>query len=109
MTVGLSIGKLDRRITFQQSTQGQGLHGEPTEIWSDFATVWANAYSGSGREFTEARQVNAEISMQFQIRYIDGLSATMRILYNGAYYDIDRISEVGRHDRIDIFAKARQA
>ena len=33
----------------------------------------------------------------------------MRILYDGLYYDIVHISEVGRRDRIDIFAKARQA
>jgi SPP1 family predicted phage head-tail adaptor len=104
----LQIGKLDRRITLQRSTQGQGLHGEPIETWSDFATVWANAYSGSGREFSAARQVNAEVSMQFQIRYLDGLTTTMRILFEGKFFDIDRFSEVGRRERIDIFAKARQ-
>lgn len=104
----LQIGKYDRRITLQQSIQGQGLYGEPIETWFDFATVWGNAYSGPGREFTAARQVNAEVSVQFQIRYLDGLTATMRILFEGKYFDIDHFSEVGRRDRIDIFAKARQ-
>lgn len=104
----LQIGKMDRRITIEQPTETQGSMGETLTTWSTFAEVWANAYSGSGREFVAARQINAEVSMQFQIRYIAGITATMRILYDGAYFDIDRISEVGRRERIDIFAKARQ-
>jgi SPP1 family predicted phage head-tail adaptor len=105
----LSIGKLDRRITIQQPTPGAGLHGEPTETWSDFATVWANAYAGPGKEFVAARQINAEVSMQFQIHWISDLSTTMRIFYDGKYFDIVDIAEVGRRERINIFAKARQA
>ena len=104
----LPIGKLDRQITIEQATQGEGPYGEPTETWTPFATVWANAYSGSGKEFVAARQVNAEVSMQFQIRWLAGVSATMRILYDGAYYDIVSLSEVGRRERLNIFAKARQ-
>jgi SPP1 family predicted phage head-tail adaptor len=104
----LPIGKLDRRITIEQATQGVGPFGEPVETWAALATVWANAYAGSGKEFVAARQINAEVSMQFQIRWIADLSTTMRILYDGKYFDIVDIAEVGRHERLNIFAKARQ-
>lgn len=104
----LQIGKYDRRITIQALTAGQGVTGAPTETWTDYLTVWANQYS-SGRELEAAKQINAEISTQFQIRYISGLSATMRIIYDGLQYDIDHIIEVGRRDRLNIFAKARHA
>ena len=104
----LPPGRLDRRITIQSLTQTQGKYGELLDTWSDFATVWANKNEDGGREFAAARQVNAEISTQFQIRYLEGLSAKMRILCDGRYYDIDRISEVGRRERLNIFAKARQ-
>ena len=80
----LQIGKLDRRITLQSLTQTQGEYGELIDTWSDVATVWANAYAGAGKEFVAARQVNAEVSMQFQIRYSN------------------------RVGRLNIFAKARQ-
>jgi hypothetical protein len=33
---------------------------------------------------------------------------TMRILYDGKYFDIVDIAEVGRRERLNIFAKARQ-
>jgi SPP1 family predicted phage head-tail adaptor len=105
----LPIGKLDRRITIQSLTQEQGAdYGEPTESWDDWATVWANVYSGAGRELEAARQVTAEIDTQFQIRWIEGLTPTMRILYEGRVYDIHRIQEVGRRERWNIYAKARQ-
>lgn len=102
----LQIGKYDRRITIQALIAGQGDNGAPTEAWTDLDTVWANAYS-SGRELEAAKQINAEISTQFQIRYRSGLSATMRVLWEGRYYDIDHITEIGRRDRLNIFAKAR--
>lgn len=108
MTPILPIGKLDRTITIQELTQGVGSeYGEPTETWTTWATVWANVYCGGGREFEQARQITAEIDTQFQIRYITGLLPTMRIVYDGRYYDIHRIDEVGRRNRWNIWAKAR--
>jgi len=104
----LPIGKLDRRITLQGLTQTQGEYGELIDTWADVATVWANAYAGAGKEFVAARQVNAEVSMQFQIRWMT-VSTTMRILYDGKYFDIVDIAEVGRRERLNIFAKARQS
>ena len=109
MPKSLDIGKLDRRITIQSLTQGSGSpYGEPTQTWTTWATVWANVYSGGGREFEAARQITAEIDTQFQVRWIDGLTPTMRILYEGRTYDILRIQEVGRRERWNIWTKARQ-
>ncbi len=105
----LPVGKLDRRITIQESVRGVGAaYGEPTQTWTDWATVWANVYSGAGRELEAARQITAEIDTQFQIRYVAGLKPTMRISYEGRIYDIYRIEEVGRRNRWNIWAKARQ-
>ena len=104
----LPIGKLDRQITLEQLTQGQGSpYGEPTQSWTTWKEVWANVYSGGGREFDAARQLNAEIDTQFQIRWVDGVRPTMRILYDGTHYDIYRVQEVGRRQRLNIWAKAR--
>ena len=105
----MEIGKMDRRITIQVLTQGVGSdYGEPTQNWNDWLTCWANVYYGGGREFEAARQLNAEISIQFQIRYVAGLSNTMRILYEEKYFDVDRFDEVGRRNRWNIWAKARR-
>lgn len=105
----LEIGKLDRLITIQELTQGKGTrYGEPTETWTDWATVWANVYSGGGREFEAARQITAELDTQFQIRWLSGLKPTMRILYEDRVYEILRIQEVNRRERLNVWTKARQ-
>jgi SPP1 family predicted phage head-tail adaptor len=103
------ISKMDAQILIQKLSTGQGAdYGEATERWTDYATVWANVYSGSGRELEMARQISAEIDTQFQIRWIDGMRTTMRIIHEGRAYDIKRIQEIGRRDRLNIFATARQ-
>jgi SPP1 family predicted phage head-tail adaptor len=104
----LEIGKLDRLITIQALTQSTGTeYSEPLESWADWAKVWANVYSGAGREFEMARQITAEIDTMFQIRYRSGVVDTMRISYDGRIYDIYRIQEVNRKRRLNVFCKAR--
>lgn len=105
----VTLGKMDRRITIQKLIQGIGpTYREPTETWATWATVWANVYSGSSRELDAARQISVEVDTQFQIRWLEGLSESMRIVYQGVNYHIYNIQEVGRRDRINIFAKAKQ-
>jgi SPP1 family predicted phage head-tail adaptor len=105
----MNIGRMDREIVIETPTFSQSdEYGEPTTTWATWNTVWANVYTGGGREFEAAQQTNAEIDTQFQIRYVAGLSPKMRISYNSQYYDILRIEEVGRRNRWNIWAKARQ-
>jgi SPP1 family predicted phage head-tail adaptor len=99
---------MDTRIVIDHSVETVGEFGEILKTWATFATVWANKYEGGGRELVAAKQVNAEITTQFQIRYMSGLSTKMRIVVDGLYYDIASILEVVRRERMTIFAKARQ-
>ena len=101
--------RMDRRIVIQLITDGvHPVSGQPTKTPTTFATVWASVVPWQGREFTAAGQLSAEIDTRFHIRWISGLSATMRILYDGITFEIVRFEEVGRHDRLNIYAKGRQ-
>lgn len=105
----MPIGKLDRTIIIENPTETKGsTFGEIQRSWATWHTCAANVYFGGGREFESARQINAEIDSQFQIRWVTGLTAKMRINYDGRYYDIVRIQEIGRKNRINIWATARQ-
>lgn len=104
----LQAGRMDKQIVIQEPTDSQGDdYGDLQQSWGTFATVYANVYEGPGREIDEARQINAEITTQFHIRYLSGLSPKMRIYYNSRYYEIFSIREIGRQSRVNIFAKAR--
>jgi SPP1 family predicted phage head-tail adaptor len=101
--------RLDRLITIQSLTKAQGpIYGEPTETYSEWKTVWACVTPWQGREFNKAGQITAEVDTKFHIRYLAGMSPTMRIIHDGLSYDIYRIEEAGRHDRLNIYAKARR-
>lgn len=101
-------GNLDRRITIEQATETQNAVGEPIVTWSTFATLWASKRDVTGREPFTSQERYAEVDTIFKIRWIDDLSAKMRISYDGRYYDIIRFNELGRKEAIEIMATARQ-
>lgn len=106
----VSIGSMDRRITIQKLFQGVGsTYGEPTETWVDWSTCWAAVEELTGRELAEARQISAEITTKFTIRWVDRLSPTMRIVYSGQTFDIHHIAELGRKEYWAVYGKARRS
>lgn len=110
--MALEVGKLDRRITIQSATTAPDAYGEPIETWSDLATLWAQVVPLGGREFFEARQVNAEQTVRFRIRYRADITREMRVIYDGLTYGIEAAEEDRRFDRLEallITAVARVA
>lgn len=105
----LPIGRRDKRIIIQKLQEGQGEdYGEGTESFTDWASIWAALLPSSGREMYLARQRNAEVEAGFQIGFTHGLMATMRIYYDGRYYDIFHIEEVGRREAHNIYGIAQR-
>ena len=98
-------GRLDRLITIEQNTPTT-TSGEPVPAWATFATVYAMKSDQRGREFFDAQQVVAERTTVFRIRWLAGVTELMRIVFDSITYDIKAISEVGRHDALDLFCTA---
>jgi SPP1 family predicted phage head-tail adaptor len=109
MLKGIDPGKLDRRITLQSRTTAANAYNEPIETWATLATVWASIdypLTGSGETFQDAIN-QAATNITFTIRHRDDVGFVERISYNGDTYDIERISETGRNDHLQIQAKRR--
>lgn len=90
------IGKLDRRITFQEEVSSTNTHNE-AEIseWQNVVTVWANVRDvdiAPNREYFIAEQITPRRTLQFTIRYRSGLNEKMRILFDGQYFGIVSIN-----------------
>lgn len=102
----MQSARLDRKITLQQSITTQDTYGEPDVTWSDYADVWAEVRTQSGREIFSAGKV-AEVDAIFKIRYISSLDETWRIVYGSRNYDIKSIKELGRQDGLEILARAQ--
>lgn len=102
----MRAGKLDRRIVLQAFTTTQDGYGEENESWSTFATVWAQVMPFTGRERFVADQVSGEADTRFRIRWRSDIDVTQRIVYDGDTYDIEGVIEIGRHEGLEILAKA---
>lgn len=105
----MRAGELDRRIVIETPTDTQDSAGGPTQTWATFATVWAKVIPLRGQEYFAANQNNTQVDSTFRIRWLSGVTATMRISYDGEYWDIQHIAEIGRQEGLDLLARVHQA
>ena len=103
----MRAGRLDRRVTIQARTLTRNAYGEQVETWADVATVWGEKNDLKGREFLAARQLSADITTRFRLRYRADVTVQHRLVCEAVTYDINQVSEIGRRAGLDLFATAR--
>lgn len=86
----MRIGALRHRVTLQaEQPQRDPATGSTFKGWANFATgVPAEVVPLSGREFIAAGARQAEVAARATIRYQPGVLPTMRLLFDGATYEI---------------------
>ena len=93
---------LRHRITIQAKGEVIDANGDVSVGWSDFAAdVPASWLAGPGREYMAAEAIRAETVGRFEIRYLPGVTAQMRILWDGAVYAIKappQVDPTGRRE-----------
>lgn len=90
----MEVGELRHRITFQKLITTTNENGFEVEDWIDIKTVWSAAANLNGKEFFEAATVQAETTVKFTIRFIDGIDESMRILFKEKIYNITFIDNI---------------
>lgn len=112
----MKAGDLNRSITIQAQQSGVDAAGQPLDVWTSVATVWANVKGETGMASIRKTLPRDGVAMSldaysFRIRFLTGIVAGMRVLYDGATFDIlqvrmdyagrvwtDLVCEAGRHD-----------
>lgn len=87
----MRCGNLRHKIVIQTTTPTQSGSGALTDVWSTYATLRAEIEPKGGREFFDARQVNAEIDIVFNVRYYSGITPKMRVSWNSRTFDIQSV------------------
>lgn len=87
----MNIGKLDKRIKIQAPGPVQDDIGEMVPGWTQFATVWASMVDISGSEYIAAGGTQDVAVTKIGIRYLAGVSPSMRILHGSDIYLIDAV------------------
>lgn len=104
----MPAGMLDRKINIEQLVVTRDGMGSAIEQYStQYANVPANMKPFTGREkykVESAREMTYK-QYKFTIRYIAGLTQKHRILFEGEYYDILFIADIGRRQDVEILAQ----
>jgi SPP1 family predicted phage head-tail adaptor len=98
----MQAGKLDRVITIERSTYVDDGYGNQTYVWSPIATLRAQVIQATTEEFMRAWGVSSEIAIIFRTRYLDGVSLSDRIRYEGEFLNIKEVKELGRRRGLEI-------
>ena len=81
-------GKLRQVITYRQKTQTVDDYGGPVETWADFATVRASVAPLIGKDMLNSMAAQSTAEMRINHRYLAGVTSAMRIVWEGAEYEI---------------------
>lgn len=96
----MRAGKLRHRISIERAIETQdSSYNEPTSQWVLFAEVSASISPLNGRELIRAKQVELKTDTEIMIRYLDGLSPKMRIVYRDRVFEILSIINTEERNR----------
>lgn len=98
-------GRLDRLITIQRKLTTKNSTGNESESYYDLINLWSSMRAYTGTEKTESSEIVASGFYVFKSRYSNNVKPKDRISYNGNYYDIVSVIELGRKDGLEITAK----
>lgn len=101
----MRAGELDRLITIEQVTESRDAVGGTVLTWSTLAQVRAKVKPIAGREYYSADRINAQIDALFTIYFRSDVTEKMRISYDSKYWDIQRITEIGRRRGLEISSR----
>ena len=95
----MNIGEMRHRITFQMIVSTVNENGFEVEEKQEFKTVWAAIANLHGREYFAAMAVQAENTVKFTVRYLEGIDQNMKILFQGKTYAITAIDNIKYKNR----------
>jgi SPP1 family predicted phage head-tail adaptor len=88
---------LGTRIVIQQRATSQTARGQQVREWTDVCTVWSRVRQANGREVLAGQAINAAVSAVIEIRWRDGVSASMRVVDGSRIYNVEAVVDKGRH------------
>lgn len=98
----MRAGQLKNRITIQQKVNGKDALGQTVDQWVDVCTVRAEIRDMSGKEYQSSQAEQVQTDCKILIRYRKDITADMRVLCNGTYYDIKAVLEDVKRTRLEL-------
>jgi SPP1 family predicted phage head-tail adaptor len=97
----MQAGKLRHKVTIEQLLVGSPQdtpEGAPDAAWTIILPdIWAAVEPLQGRELFAAQEHHSEVTTRIRIRYRPGITAAMRVAFDGRLYNIRSI--IDREER----------
>jgi len=90
----INVGKFNRKIDFVTTTDGTNTAGDTILIPAVFKSTLASMEVVDGRDYFEAKKLQAELTYMFTTRYLRGLTPDMTIQYQGRTFLIHDILNI---------------
>lgn len=84
----MEAGKLNKRIVIQRQIKKPTASNQQVGEWVDVCTVWAQVKSSSPGSINYEGAVQHEATHKFYIRKRKGITAQMRILWDGRTFNL---------------------
>jgi SPP1 family predicted phage head-tail adaptor len=94
----MKAGTLKHQIIIKYPTE-VNTGGEIISTWVEFDTIRAEVLPKRGSEYWAAKQLIDEEPKIFHIRYLEGVTAKMRVYFNDIAYDIKHVQNVEMRNR----------
>lgn len=99
-------GKYRHQVYLQAPAKTFDTEGQEVVTWTTVATVWAEIVPLTGREYFQAKAVNAEIADRVTLRYRRGIKTTWRLLYGVRALEIISVADVEeKHIELELLCK----
>lgn len=87
----MRAGDLRNRITIERQTTDKDACGQPLEVWTPVAMVWADIRSPTGMSAIRADAQAAVVKNSIRIRWRTDIEAGMRAVYGATVYEIGAV------------------
>jgi len=102
----LQAGTLNRQVTIEQRNLVKDTFGQQVETWTTFATTRASIEPLSGAQVVAAGAQLGETMVQVVMRWRPGVTAAMRVRYQGAIYSIVSVlDEYAKHRKLTLLCQ----
>ena len=91
----IDAGSLRERVTVQQASESRNALGETVLSWATFAERWASVEGVSSREALAAGQQDVTITHRVRMRYVSGMTQSMRFSWRSRTLQIVSLLEYG--------------
>lgn len=99
----MRIGKLNRRVSLQQSGTERDAAGQAIASWTEIAKPWADIRYLNGKEYATSGTVVSGATVSVRIRYRTDVKASMRVVYGETIFNILAVlPDEERRDRLDL-------